>query len=331
MPDDVTPAPAEYLQNFPVLRSRDPDVFAHAMCSFGGTRAFVHRSGGFDAVVNAVKLDGVALSFTALEAGTVAEFGHAAGYRQRFVFAARTLATVDGREFEITAAQSHITMPGQSGRYDCSAGSRKLILGVDEAALRRKLAVLIGAEPRGDIGLAPLTAFDDPAARNLMCVVRTFARFMDTAEAPVPPIVLAEFEQLLLVSFLTGNRHDYRAILARGAGHVAPVHVRAVEDYIEANWDKPIALEDLVARTGIGATTLFRAFRLHRGFTPIAYVKSVRLRRARERLLAATPGTTVTATALSCGFSNLGHFARDYQRAFGEKPSATLANAMRRG
>ena len=34
--------------------------------------------------------------------------------------------------------------------------------------------------------------------------------------------------------------------------------------------------------------------------------------------------TSVTEVAYSCGFSNLGHFAKDYGRHFGELPSETL-------
>jgi transcriptional regulator GlxA family with amidase domain len=39
--------------------------------------------------------------------------------------------------------------------------------------------------------------------------------------------------------------------------------------------------------------------------------------------------TSVTKVAFACGFGNLGHFARDYRKAFGERPSETLAQAMR--
>jgi transcriptional regulator GlxA family with amidase domain len=34
--------------------------------------------------------------------------------------------------------------------------------------------------------------------------------------------------------------------------------------------------------------------------------------------------TSVTSVAFDCGFTNLGHFAKDYGECFGELPSATL-------
>jgi transcriptional regulator GlxA family with amidase domain len=34
--------------------------------------------------------------------------------------------------------------------------------------------------------------------------------------------------------------------------------------------------------------------------------------------------TSVTSVAFDCGFTNLGHFAKDYGKCFGELPSDTL-------
>ena len=81
--------------------------------------------------------------------------------------------------------------------------------------------------------------------------------------------------------------------------------------------------------TGVGARAIFRAFQQSRGYSPMAFARMVRLKHARERLLAPDPETSVTTVAFACGFGNLGHFARDYREAFGEPPSATLARAMR--
>ena len=53
-------------------------------------------------------------------------------------------------------------------------------------------------------------------------------------------------------------------------------------------------------------------------------VKEVRLRRARETLGRTDVTPSVTETVLVCGFVNLGHFAHDYSKRFGERPSETL-------
>ena len=62
----------------------------------------------------------------------------------------------------------------------------------------------------------------------------------------------------------------------------------------------------------------------------MAFAKMVRLKHARQLLSAPDAETTVTSVAFVCGFGNLGHFARDYREAFGERPSTTLAKAARK-
>jgi AraC-like DNA-binding protein len=80
-----------------------------------------------------------------------------------------------------------------------------------------------------------------------------------------------------------------------------------------------------VEQTLLSARSLFRQFKRDRGQSPMAFLKDVRLRNARN-MLARTDGTpSVTEVAVACGFSNLvGHFATDYFQRFSERPSDTL-------
>jgi len=103
--------------------------------------------------------------------------------------------------------------------------------------------------------------------------------------------------------------------------------VRRVEEYIEANWDKPITIEELAHKTGVGVRNIFITFGKARGRTPMAFLRSVRLQHARRMLQAPNEQTSVTAVGLTCGFHNAGHFARYYRQAFNELPSTTLYNA----
>ena len=50
----------------------------------------------------------------------------------------------------------------------------------------------------------------------------------------------------------------------------------------------------------------------------------MRLARARRELLHAGPQATITDVALASGFSQLGRFAGQYRKAFGELPSTTI-------
>lgn len=100
--------------------------------------------------------------------------------------------------------------------------------------------------------------------------------------------------------------------------------VRRVEQYIETHWDQPITIKLLARATAASARSIFHHFRIYRGQSPMAFLKQLRLQRAKQMLENSDINRSVTDTAIACGFGNLGHFAGDYFRCFGEHPSETL-------
>jgi len=152
-------------------------------------------------------------------------------------------------------------------------------------------------------------------------------RQLDDEHARLSPLALREVEQALVVQMLFAGRHDWSALLAEEPRDIAPAPVRRVEAYIEANWNNPIGIESLAEVAGVSARTLFRAFEKARGCSPMAFVKRIRLERARDFLSRPEGTTSVTGIAFACGFLNPGHFASDYRRTFGELPSQTLSRS----
>jgi transcriptional regulator GlxA family with amidase domain len=106
--------------------------------------------------------------------------------------------------------------------------------------------------------------------------------------------------------------------------------VRRLDDVVGSRDEAHLRVGDLAAALGVSARTLYRIFARHRGAPPISYLRVLRLERVRDRLLAGTPGETVTSTALDFGFNHLGRFADGYRRCFGERPSQTLRRARAR-
>jgi transcriptional regulator GlxA family with amidase domain len=135
---------------------------------------------------------------------------------------------------------------------------------------------------------------------------------------------------MLLVMFLHANRHNYSHLLERQPSDIAPRQVRSAEEFIEANWNEPISLEAIAAATEVSIRSLFRNFRQSRGYSPMEFLKQVRLRRAHELLERPNGATSVTEVAFHCGFGDLSRFSKYYFQAFGERPSDTL-NRGRRG
>jgi AraC-like DNA-binding protein len=112
------------------------------------------------------------------------------------------------------------------------------------------------------------------------------------------------------------RRHEAAAILP---GDV----VRAL-DWLRAHLGEPVDLETLAQVAGVPPRTLESHFRQFLGTTPLGWVRQARLALARRKLLQAGPQDSVTAVALSSGFSQLGRFAAQYRQRFGELPSETL-------
>jgi AraC-like DNA-binding protein len=99
--------------------------------------------------------------------------------------------------------------------------------------------------------------------------------------------------------------------------------VRAL-GWLRCHLSEPIPLELLAQVGGVRPRTLETHFKMFLGTTPLGWVRRMRLARARQELLHAGPQDTVTNIALSSGFSELGRFAAQYRKIFGELPSTTI-------
>lgn len=98
-------------------------------------------------------------------------------------------------------------------------------------------------------------------------------------------------------------------------------------DYVMANLFNTITLTDLEKVAMLSGRALQYAFMKTYGCSPMAWVRQQRLLKARDHLLSAQPGTTVTTIAIECGFSSNSAFSTYYQQQFGERPSETLLRA----
>ena len=79
-------------------------------------------------------------------------------------------------------------------------------------------------------------------------------------------------------------------------------------------------LMEAAARAGCSVRALQIAFRRHRGMTPMAASRRIRLEAAREALARAGGSASIRAIAAEHGFTNPGRFARMFRDAFGQSP-----------
>jgi AraC family transcriptional regulator, ethanolamine operon transcriptional activator len=106
--------------------------------------------------------------------------------------------------------------------------------------------------------------------------------------------------------------------------------VERAESYLRAHIDTRVSVSTLSRIAGRSERGLRNAFRSVRGMSPKRYMLLTRLEGVRDALSHASDGpATVTGIATDYGFYELGRFAADYRRAFGEAPSETLRGVQR--
>lgn len=210
------------------------------------------------------------------------------------------------------------------------SGFETISLKIETDALAAKLGAIIGTPPTTPLSVHVDPAFRNPAAKRLHGLLEFLVGQLSLNHREIPLVALVETEQALMTSFLAGNRHNYSHLLDGKTPSAAPWQVKRVEEYIEANWDQPITIETLAAITGASGRSLFHAFRQSRGYSPMMFLRQVRLRRAWLMLNSKEAGVSVTDIAYACGFGNLGHFAKYFRTKFGETPSAVLSRTKGR-
>jgi AraC-like DNA-binding protein len=212
-------------------------------------------------------------------------------------------------------------------RIEVRARSPHLVLWIPRSALEDRLWSMLGrpvAEPiRFDLRM-DRTAPDVEAWWKIVFLLR------DDAESggimTRNPSAMRPLEQALLGQLLQGQPHNYSALLHEQSDPASsPAIRRAVREIEERAGDREFTIEVLAREVSLSMRALQLGFQRDFGTTPTACLRDVRLRRAREDLLAATAdGTTVSQVAERWGFSNHGRFAGYYRHRFGELPSVTL-------
>lgn len=91
-----------------------------------------------------------------------------------------------------------------------------------------------------------------------------------------------------------------------------------VADYVEANLDQPLTLDDLAAEAGLSAYHFAKMFKISFGQPPHRYVTDRRISKAKELL--ADASIRLADVALACGFSSQSHFTNSFRRYAGVTP-----------
>ena len=83
-------------------------------------------------------------------------------------------------------------------------------------------------------------------------------------------------------------------------------------------------MTELAQYAGVSARSLYAGFQQYLDTSPKRYLLELKLQRVRQALLNPEQPQSVTEIATAWGFFQLGRFATEYRKRFGESPSDTL-------
>ncbi|MCT9622871.1 helix-turn-helix domain-containing protein [Curtobacterium sp. C2H10] len=209
-----------------------------------------------------------------------------------------------GRPFHVSApaGTKHLV------HFDADFLEAVAVVGTDAAPVPLAFPVTVSAER-----LAPLQAVLREVARPLLDVA------VVDADRAALDLRLAE-------AVLGAFRSD-----ADRRGTAAPAGtVERAKAFMYAHFDRTIAATDIAAAAEVSVRTLQEGFQRREGSTPMAYLRDLRLEKARLGLQLADPRETSVATvAHSCGFRHMGRFSGSYFSMYGEYPGDTLRGRRR--
>lgn len=320
------------LSNYSVFCSRDPEFVRDQLFSVLGANSFdiADRKDEFAARVNYLQLDGLGVVYGDYTSDVTIGFDEVSFVRQVFNIQGVGQYSMGNRSGEVPPGSSSPILSARTPlKFGVKSRYRQLALRIEFDALVRNLSALLGQEIGRKLEFDE-TDIRDPAMSALRRSIFHFAEDFNERGAFFSKLAAAEFERMMIMQFLMCHRHNYTHLLLREPLPSTLSAVRMVEEYIEANWDKPIDIHAMSAIANVSARSLFRQFRKDRTYSPADFAKRIRLNRAREMLEQSGGDASVTQIALKCGFQNPGHFARDFRLAFGELPSETLRRSVGR-
>jgi AraC-like DNA-binding protein len=319
------------LPKFSLHNARDADSLGVAMAPFIGENNITPERDTKDlrALMNLRRLRKSALFYGRFEQPFSVEIAHSPSFLHGFPLRGHAQHINNGMLIPDSPGRGAVGGPGPL-KLTYGANFEIFALFIRPEALSATLSALVGVPTSVPLRLDRSNYEGRPETPTLRDIVRTMIGLVDSEGSQAAPHLLAELEHAAMVAFLCGTIHNHTHLLAAPVRAGAPWQVRRVEDYIEANWNQPITVEALAALTNASVRSVFHTFKEYRGYSPMSFVKQVRLRRAREMLAGPSADLSITNVALICGFGNLGHFANDYFKVFGEKPSATRSQIKSR-
>jgi AraC-like DNA-binding protein len=143
-------------------------------------------------------------------------------------------------------------------------------------------------------------------------------RLLDCLKSPTDSKVLGPlFVREVVYRVLRGERGE--ALRALAAADTYFGQISQVLDHLHRNYANPIDVESLARQAKMSPSTFYQKFKAVTAMSPLQYLKSVRLGKA--RLLMVQESCTASDAAFAVGYESAPQFSREYKRLFGVSPA----------
>ena len=319
------------LSRYKAIRTSRIDEFEHRLHAvYGATRFHLENPADLCVRGDFLQLTNIALCFGACGTAARIDYGETDFARLHLPLRGQGVSRSGTQTATVGVDDASLTSPGHPTILEYGPHSEHMFLRIGPDALRSNLTALLDVPIQRKLEFE-LTGFTSPQMlTGLRQMIGLLIRQLNDEHSQLSPIAVREMEQAVIVQLLFTSRHSYSRLLEKTPSDPGAAYLRRVEAYIEANWNGPIMIDALARVAGVSARSLFKGFETTYGYSPMTFVKRIRMRHARDLLMKSDNSTTVTGIALACGFSNLGHFANGYRSIFGEHPSDTLRRSKAR-
>ena len=316
----------EMLRRSPIIQTSDPAEMRHVLFTAYGAKSFdFSTKEKFEAGVDFVQLEDIGIGICRYGTATTVGFSEGDSVRLQIALNGRAETTIGGKRYAIDGPTGCVIPSGRPLQASFSKHYEQLLVRIKTDALERNLTAILGAKPKDRLEFSPAIDLSSAYGQSLHKIIWFLSQQMNSTATRLAPLTLQHLQNAIISAFLYATRHGFSARLDNNnTPDASPQYLRRAEEYIEAHWKEGVSIEKLTEITGQSARAIFKAFRQYRGYSPMAFEKTVRLKHANELLKVPHPRTTVSGVAFACGFSNLGHFAKDYRAMFKEQPSETI-------
>jgi AraC-like DNA-binding protein len=244
---------------------------------------------------------------------------HAAVYEPWIIIIARgskrvyfggDLYTYDADHYLVTA----VPMPAECEIPRASAADPylSLTISVDPAMIGGLLLEMDGESPCTQA--VPRALYASPLTQPMRDAA---VRLLDCLRSPADSKVLGpQFVREIVYRVLQAKGGDALRALAARDTHFG--RISRVLDHLHRNYTDPIDVQSLARQAKMSPSIFYQRFKTITAMSPLQYLKSVRLDKA--RLLMVQDGCTASAAAFAVGYESAPQFSREYKRQFGVAP-----------